>query len=108
MTGSRGSRPPRQVREGDRDGVRELVGQPAQARPEDDPDRRDEIGPRPDCRRQGIESDPHLGTRDLGRHGREASRKLIARQGTNTGMLVAPVGQYSARRDRSKDARTLM
>jgi hypothetical protein len=34
--------------------------------------------------------------------------KHVARQGTNTGMSVAPAGQRSARRDRTKEARTLM
>ena len=60
----RRGRPARQVRERDRDRVLEVVGKSTEARAEDDPDRRHEIGLRPDRSLEGVESRGLLSRRD--------------------------------------------
>jgi hypothetical protein len=113
-----GGRPAGQVGERDGDGVDELVGQRPEAGAQDDPDSGAQVGPLADGRLEGVEPGAvggrgklvgtHLDPSLMGDVGVDDPRKHVARQGTNTGMSVAPAGQRSARKDLSKEAKTLM
>jgi hypothetical protein len=60
----RRGRPARKVRERDRDRVLEVVGKSTEPRAEDDPDRRHEVGLRPDRPLKSVESRGLLSRRD--------------------------------------------
>ena len=112
VTGRRRRRPAGQVGERDRDRVREVVGQPAEPRSQDDPDLRDQVRPGPDGRLEGVDPGGLVGRRDRAgaidragavgsAHGRAGLRMGVegedgrgpGRQGpdgrTDTGMPVA-------------------
>ena len=67
MSGRGRGRPARQLGEGDRDGVLEIVGQPAEAGAEDDPDLGHEVRPGADRRLERGEPGGLIGGRDRAR-----------------------------------------